>query len=150
MAKVAIIYASVHHKNTEKLVQGIARKCPVDLYDISRLKNIDPKSYDVIGFASGVYMARPHRSIRRFLDENKEGLKKTFVILTSGIGKGEFSTSFSEELKGKGYEVLGDFECRGYDTFGPFRMLHEHGGGHPNEDDIQRAIDFVQGILEEI
>ena len=29
----AIVYASVHHGNTEKLVKGIAEECQVDLID---------------------------------------------------------------------------------------------------------------------
>ena len=31
--KKAIIYASVHHGNTEKLVKSIAEECQVDLID---------------------------------------------------------------------------------------------------------------------
>ncbi|MDO5062347.1 MAG: flavodoxin domain-containing protein [Peptostreptococcaceae bacterium] len=150
MPKVAIIYASVHHKNTEKLVKRIAQKCPVDLYDITQIKSVDLSPYEMIGFASGIYMARPHKLIRKFLNE-QEGLPdQTFVILTSGIGKGEFANAFSEELSEKGFDVLGEFECRGYDTFGPFRSMYEQRPDHPNEDDIQNAIVFVEEVIQKM
>ena len=35
----AIVYASVHHGNTEKLVKGIAEECQVDLIDAVKQPN---------------------------------------------------------------------------------------------------------------
>ena len=40
--KKAIIYASVHHGNTEKLVKSIAEECQVDLIDA--VKHLIPVS----------------------------------------------------------------------------------------------------------
>ena len=49
----AIVYASVHHGNTEKLVKRIAEECQVDLIDAIKQMNVDLNDYDIIGFASG-------------------------------------------------------------------------------------------------
>ena len=49
----AIVYVSVHHGNTEKLVKGIAEACQVDLIDAVNQPDADLSSYDMIGFASG-------------------------------------------------------------------------------------------------
>ena len=51
----AIVYASVHHGNTEKLVKSIAKECQVDLIDAVKQLDADLSSYDMIGFASGIY-----------------------------------------------------------------------------------------------
>ena len=51
----AIVYASVHHGNTEKLVKSIAEECQVDLIDAVKQPNADLNSYDMIGVAFGVY-----------------------------------------------------------------------------------------------
>ena len=51
----AIIYASVHHGNTEKLVKSIAEECQVDLIDAVKQSDADLSSYDMIGFASGIF-----------------------------------------------------------------------------------------------
>ena len=48
----AIVYASVHHGNTEKLVKGIAEECQVDLIDAVKQPDVELSSYDMIGFAS--------------------------------------------------------------------------------------------------
>ena len=37
----AIVYASVHHGNTEKLVKSIAEECQVDLIDAVKQPNAD-------------------------------------------------------------------------------------------------------------
>ena len=54
----AIVYASVHHGNTEKLVKRIAEECQVDLIDAVKQPNADLSSYDMIGFASGIYFSK--------------------------------------------------------------------------------------------
>ena len=54
MRKV-IVYSSVHHGNTEKLVKSIAEECQVDLIDAVKQPDADLSSYDTIGFASGIY-----------------------------------------------------------------------------------------------
>lgn len=50
--KAAIIYASVHHENTKKVVEAIAGENVVDLIDATKEKERDLSGYDLIGFAS--------------------------------------------------------------------------------------------------
>ena len=50
--RTAIVYASVHHGNTEKLVKRIAEECQMDLIDAVKQPDADLSSYDMIGFAS--------------------------------------------------------------------------------------------------
>ena len=44
----AIVYASVHHGNTEKIVKSIAERCQVDLIDAVKQSDADLRSYDMI------------------------------------------------------------------------------------------------------
>ena len=46
----AIIYASVHHGNTEKLVNSIAEECQVDLIDAVKQSDADLSSYDTVSY----------------------------------------------------------------------------------------------------
>ena len=61
--RTAIVYASVHHGNTEKLVKRIAEECQVDLIDAVKQPDADLSSYDMIGFASGIYFSKFRCSI---------------------------------------------------------------------------------------
>ena len=54
--KAAIIYASVHHENTKKVVEAIAGENAVDLIDATKEKERDLSGYDLIGFASGNFI----------------------------------------------------------------------------------------------
>ena len=42
--------------------------------------------------------------------------------------------------------VIGKFGCKGYDTFGPFKLLGGIAKWHPDEKDIKNAVEFVKGL----
>lgn len=46
--------------------------------------------------------------------------------------------------------MMGEFGCRGYNTFGPFKLFGGTGKGKPDEDDLQRARAFIRGIIDRI
>ena len=140
----AIVYASVHHGNTEKLVKRIAEECRVDLIDAIKQKNADLNDYDIIGFASGIYYSKFHQSILKFSEENLSADKKVFLICTYG-GSANFK-SIEQILNKKHASVVGKFGCKGYDTFGPFKLVGGIAKGHPDEEDMKNAVDFVKGL----
>ena len=140
----AIVYASVHHGNTEKLVKRIAEECQVDLIDTVKQQKADLSDYDMIGFASGIYFSKFHQSILKFAEGNLPEDKKVFLICT--YGGSENYKSIEQTLKKKHASVIGKFGCKGYDTFGPFKLVGGIAKGHPNEEDMKNAVDFVKGL----
>ena len=140
----AIVYTSVHHGNTEKLVKRIAEECQVDLIDAIKQMNADLNDYDMIGFASGIYYSKFHQSILKFSEENLSADKKEFLICTYG-GSANFK-SIEQILNKKHASVVGKFGCKGYDTFGPFKLVGGIAKGHPDEEDMKNAVDFVKGL----
>ena len=46
----AIVYASVHHGNTEKIVKRIAEECQVELIDVVKQSDADLSSYDTVSY----------------------------------------------------------------------------------------------------
>ena len=107
----AIVYASVHHGNTEKLVKGIAEECQVDLIDAVKQPDVDLSSYDMIGFASGIYFSKFHQSILGFAEKNLPDDKKVFLICTYG-GSANYK-SIEQILDEKRSKVIGKFGCKG-------------------------------------
>ena len=140
----AIVYTSVHHGNTEKLVKRIAEECQVDLIDAIKQMNADLDDYDMIGFALGIYYSKFHQSILKFSEENLSADKKVFLICTYG-GSANFK-SIEQILNKKHASVVGKFGCKGYDTFGPFKLVGGIAKGHPDEEDMKNAVDFVKGL----
>ncbi len=76
--RTAIVYASVHHGNTEKLVKRIAEECQMDLIDAVKQPDADLSSYDMIGFASGIYFSKFYQSILEFAEKNLRTTKRYF------------------------------------------------------------------------
>ena len=142
--KKAIIYASVHHGNTEKIVKRIAEECQVELIDVVKQSDADLSSYDMIGFASGIYFSKYHQSILKFAEKNLPDDKKVFLICT--YGGSENYKSIEQILDKKRASVGGKFGCKGYDTFGTFRLIGGIAKGHPDDEDIQNAVKFVKEL----
>ncbi len=86
--KTLIIYKSVHHGNTKKIVKVRANALEAELLDLKDVNTDIIKEYDLIGFCSGIYYSRPHKKLIEFIDnlDPVEG-RKAFVFSTSERGK---------------------------------------------------------------
>ena len=142
--KAAIIYHSSHHGNTKKVAQAIAQGRDVTLIDASAVKSADLTGYELIGFASGIYFGKFHESVLEFAKNNFPEGKKVFFLSTYG---GNSSTKAIEEaIRDKAPEIVGQFGCKGYDTFGPFKLVGGIARGRPNETDLENARRFFDGL----
>ena len=50
----------------------------------------------------------------------------------------------------KNCPILGKFGCKGFDTFGPFKLVGGIAKGHPNTQDLERARSFYREIKERL
>jgi flavodoxin len=70
--------------------------------------------------------------------------KKVFYICTNG---GNASYKSIEEIAKKKHAVeIGRFSCKGYDTFGPFKLVGGLAKGHPDNKDLEDAVSFFKGL----
>jgi hypothetical protein len=51
-------------------------------------------------------------------------------------------------VKEKNADIVGEYGCPGFDTFGPFKIVGGIRKGRPNENDIAKAVQFFRGILK--
>ncbi|MCR4896035.1 MAG: flavodoxin family protein [Lachnospiraceae bacterium] len=145
MSNAVIIYASTHHGNTKKVVEAISKECGVELVDATQVHEKDLSGYDLIGFASGIYGANFHQQVMNFAQKNLPQNKRIFYITTSAMNL-DFSKSMGPSVKDKNAEVVGYFSCRGYNTFGPFKLVGGTSKGHPDDQDLQDAVAFFRGL----
>lgn len=68
--KAVIIYASMHHGNTKKVVDAIAQECGVELVDAAKVNEKDLEEYDLIGFASGIFYSKYHQQVLNLANVN--------------------------------------------------------------------------------
>ncbi len=114
------------------------------MIDAVKQSDADLSSYDMIGFASGIYFSKFHQSMLKFAEKNLPDDKKVFLICTYG-GSANYK-SIEQILNKKHASVEGKFECKGYDTFGPFKLVGGIAKGHPDDKDIQYAVEFVKDL----
>ncbi|WP_368488294.1 flavodoxin family protein [Clostridium sp. BJN0013] len=147
--KTLIIYESIHHGNTEKIGKIIGEALNGDIRKINDVNLNALNEYDLIGFGSGIYYGKLHKNILNFIDNLKiMSHKKAFVFSTSGQGRIKYNKLVEQKLKEKNFEVIGSFTCKGYDTFGPFKLFGGIAKGRPNDNDFKKAKEFAKDLLK--
>ena len=145
--KTAIIYYSRHHGNTKKILDEIARKFDVTLIDAAQTDSADLEEYDVIGFASGIYYSKFHKSVLQFAEQHLPRMKKVFFIYTYGAKKKGYTEAITKAVDLRGADILGEYGCFGFNTFGPFKLIGGIAKGHPDQAELAGAVEFFEGIM---
>ena len=152
LVKTLIVCKSIHHENTLRVAKVMAEELNADVITPEEVDKESLVQYDLIGFGSGIYMGKHHRTLVNFV-KNLETLsgKKTFVFYTSGFSKfparSPFETVLKDQLTKKGAQILDTFSCRGLETYGPFRIGGGKNKGHPDETDFNNAREFARSLI---
>jgi len=153
--KAIILLVSYHHKNTEKIARSMAKVLDAEIKKPSEVDPSSLKDYDLVGFGSGVYSAQHHPS---FIDlvEKLPGSpgKRAFLFTTTGAPRIAINDEFIRKnhkkirdvLEAKGYEIVGEFSCRGWNTNSFLKFFGGLNRGRPNEEDLKLAERFAIDI----
>jgi flavodoxin len=146
-----IIYISVHHGNTEKIAKVMANTLDATLLEVKQADASMVVQYDLIGFGSGIYFGKHHESLLDFVDRLPVlRNKKAFIFSTSGLRKIRFIHKFDKPLRGKlqrkGFDIIGEFSCRGLDTYRATKLVGGVNKGRPDAKDLKQAEDFASGL----
>ena len=132
--KAIVIYASIAHGNTGKVAKAIAETLKADLIETEKVNPNDLSNYDLVGFGSGIYNGSLHKNIFELIAKLPGPfIKKAFIFSTSGYGKTTSNDKLKAELVRKGFEVIGSFACKGWDTYGAMKLFGGVAKGRPNE-----------------
>jgi len=145
--KVAIAYYSKHHGNTKKLLDAIKNLGHIELINVDKCKKADLSDYDIIGFASGIYYGKFSNDVIEFAKNNLPSEKKVFLINTYGFRR-DYTKEIKQIITEKSCQLIGTYGCRGFDTYGPFKLFGGIAKGHPNESEVKGAVEFVKGIIQ--
>ena len=146
--KTAICYYSRHHGNTLKVLEAMTGEGPAELIDVTTRQAVRLDAFDCIGLASGIYYGGLHKSVLQFARQYLPEGKPVFFVYTYGMLRPGYARAIRQVAGEKGCPVLGAFGCRGYDTFGPFRLLGGIAKGHPDARDLEKARAFYRSILK--
>lgn len=144
--KTAIVYYSRHHENTKKLLDAIAKKYEVTLIDITANPSPNLSEYDRIGFASGIYYSKFHKTLLKFASEQLPENKEVFFLFTYGAEKAGYTKAITEAVQKRNAKILGEYGCFGFNTFGPFKLIGGMAKGHPDQTEIADAVKFYEKL----
>ncbi|MFC1927319.1 flavodoxin family protein [Chloroflexota bacterium] len=153
--KALTVFVSVHHGNTEKVARNMANILDADLVQVKGADATVLEGYDLIGFGSGIYFGKHHRSLLDFVDKLPVVKnKKAFIFSTSGLRKIPFVHDFDKPLRNrlqrKGFDIVAEFSCRGLDTYRATGLVGGINKGQPNAQDLRQAEDFARGLKESL
>lgn len=144
--KTVIVYASTHHGNTYKLVKAIADRYDVQMIDATKQDVCDLQDYEIVGFASGIDFGKFYEVVENFAKENLPHKKKVFFLYTCAMERKGFTDSMKEIALQKEATILGEYGCKGYNTYGPWKMIGGMNKKHPTEEEIQSAVEFFERL----
>ena len=50
-------------------------------------------------------------------------------------------------IEDKHDKLVGRFSCKGFDTFGPFKLIGGVAKGHPDDKDLAEAVEFYRNLI---
>ena len=153
--KSLVIVFSYHHKNTEKIANACAKVLGAEVKTPQQVRPEEIAEYDLIGFGSGIYSATFDPSVLDLADRLPDAAgKKAFLFSTYGapafIANREFieknHQQIREKLRAKGYAIIGEFGCAGWNTNSFLRFFGGLNKGRPNAEDLRNAEEFARGV----
>ncbi|HWR64326.1 MAG TPA: flavodoxin family protein, partial [Candidatus Thermoplasmatota archaeon] len=153
--KTLVIVFSYHHKNTEKIAQVIAKVLDAQVKSPQDTGSDELKKYDLIGFGAGIDSGKHYRELLDFADALSQVTdKKAFIFSTSGItGEKKLTNDHSAlrgKLKSKGYLIIDEFQCKGFNTNSFLKYFGGMNKGRPNSEDLKYAEKFALNLKKNI
>ncbi|MFF4158574.1 flavodoxin family protein [Streptomyces sp. NPDC001678] len=148
--RAVIVCTSVSHGNTKRIADVMGEVLKARVVEPEQIDTAELAAYDLVGFGSGIFTQNVHPRLRRFAESLPEGrYRKAFVFTTSGLPEPPFrphTRSLARLLERKGFDVNDIFQCRGHDTWLPFKLVGGIRKGRPDATDLQAARAFAEGL----
>jgi flavodoxin len=150
-SKSLVIVYSYHHKNTEKVANAIANVIKADVKYPRDTNSEEIIKYNLVGFGAGIAEEKHYEPIFKLADTLpivKD--KKAFIFSTAGVTLKSHHSALREVLVSKGYIIVGEFRCRGFNTNSIYRYIGGLNRGRPNTKDLKKAEVFAHTLEQYI
>ncbi len=156
MKPLVIVY-SYHHGNTEKVARVIAGVLDAEVRTPERVDPAALAEYPLVGFGSGIDSSRHYKPLLDLAAALPEARgAKAFIFSTCGAPAAAFGEKYIEDyaeeshaalreaLSSRGYEIIGEFNCPGFNTNGFLRYFGGLNRARPDARDLLNAEDFAR------
>ncbi|MDI9594350.1 MAG: flavodoxin, partial [Atribacterota bacterium] len=117
----------------------------------------DLQEYGLIGFGSGIYSGKHHKILLDLADKLPQVTnQKAFIFSTYGAPEISVTKEFivknhstlREKLQSKGYLIIDEFSCAGFNTNSFLKLFGGINKGRPNDEDFKHAEEFAQNLKQ--
>lgn len=157
--KSLVVVFSYHHMNTEKIAHAIANVLDAPVKTPQQVTPDEIREYDLVGFGSGIYSARNHESLIELAGALPlANGRNAFIFSTFGAPVALFPgkrlkgfirdnhSALRETLESRGYKVVDEFACAGFNTNSFLRYFGGLNKGKPDADDLRHAEEFARSV----
>lgn len=150
-----ILCKSVHHGSTARVAEAMRGVLDARVATPEDVSHASLAHCDLVCFGSGVYYGGMHPALfdwLRSLPDAETAAIPACIFTTSGLPflARFWAAPLRRLLTRKGFEVVGEFACRGLDTWGPLGLVGGLNRKHPNERDLESARRFAREIAKKV
>jgi flavodoxin len=149
--KTLIVVYSYHHNNTQKVAEVFAKVLDAQIKTPQQINPEELQDYDLVGFGAGIDSGKHYKVLLDYAEKLPQvDNKGAFIFSTAGVtGEKKLAKDHStlrEKLEAKGYRIVGEFQCKGFNTNVFLKYFGGMNKGRPNEEDLKNAEEFAQNL----
>jgi flavodoxin len=153
--KSLLVLFSFHHNNTKKIAKVLAEVLDAQIKLPHQINPEEFSEISLVGFGSGIYGEKHHKLLLDLANKLPQvNNKKAFIFSTSALtGKEKLENDHSilrKILQSKGYTIVDEFQCKGFNTNSFMKFFGGMNKGRPNSDDLKNAEKFAQNLKQKI
>jgi flavodoxin len=150
--KCLIIVYSYHHNNTAKIAQEFSEVLHAKVKTPEHVILEKLQEYDLIGFGAGIDSGRHYKPLLDLVDRLPNVDKKAGFIFSTSAVQGETKVKkdhalLRQKLESKGYTVIGEFSCKGFNTNSFLKYFGGMNKDRPNSEDLRNAKEFARSLI---
>lgn len=149
--KNLLIVFSYHHMNTEKVAKVFAKVLDAKIKTPQQVDPEELQEYALVGFGAGIDSAKHYKPVLDFADKLPQvDNKDAFIFSTAGLSSNKKMhkdhSALREKLESKGYTIVDEFQCKGFNTNSFIKYFGGMNRGRPNAEDLKRAEEFAKRL----
>ena len=137
--------------NTDKVAKVLAKVLDAKMKTPQQVDPEELQQYELVGFGAGIDSGKHYKHVLDLADklpqvENRNAFIFSTAALTGDKKRSKDHSELREKLEFKGYTIVDEFQCKGFNTNSFIKYFGGMNRGRPNTEDLKRAEEFAKKL----
>ena len=137
--------------NTEKVAKVFAHVFDAQIKTPQQINLEELLQNDLVGFGAGIDSGKHYKVLLDLAEkliqvDNKNAFIFSTAALTGDKKLAKDHSNLREKLESKGYRIVDEFQCKGFNTNSFIKYFGGMNRGRPNAEDLKHAEEFAQNL----